>query len=310
MSFTRQILHAILLVAALQAEEYFMFSPEQISSHLISYDEKEKEGIAKDLKVVRSVCHVKEAPSIDRPFYLASAGGPGSRKSTILERFIKSHPEFQSGVYLDPDHRALKFMAHTYYDQSLSALQAASKPDYLEIRKAAYEKWRGASNYITFTLLEEALLKKSDIIHGTTLTGAYVEEFLKKLKAEGYHITLVLCYCEDEIRQEAIEYRNNEQKWYQSTPEDASSKGKVFAEKLSVYFQYADSLHLYWSDDLMAEERIAAIFESGEMIVPEGCACVLDRFLSKFDDDRDALLAEGKIIPPWDELFQLYLNRF
>ncbi len=310
MQFLRKLFCMILMACALQAREYFIFSPEQISSHLVSYDEKEKEDIAKDLEVVRSVCHVKEASTKESPFYLASAGGPGSRKSTILERFIQSHPEFQSGVYLDPDHRALKFMAHTYYDQSLSALMAASKPDYLEIRKAAYEKWRGASNYITLTLLEEALQKKNDIIHGTTLTGAYVEEFLKKLKAEGYHITLVLCYCEDEIRQEAVEYRNNEQKWYQSTPEDASSKGKVFAQKLSVYFQYADTLHLYWSDDLMAEERIAAIFEGGQMIVPEGCACVLDRFLSKFDDDRDAILAEGKIIPPWDELFRIYLNRF
>jgi predicted ABC-type ATPase len=287
-----------------------MFSQKQISSHLVSYGEKEKEDIAKDLEVVRSVCHVEEAPSKERPFYLASAGGPGSRKSTILERFIQSNPEFQAGVYLDPDHRALKFMAHTYYDKSLNALQAASNPDYLEIRKVAYEKWRGASNYITLVLLEEVLQKKSDIIHGTTLTGAYVEEFLKKLKAEGYQITLVLCYCEDEIRQEAIEYRNNEQRWYQSTADDASSKGKFFVEKLSVYFQYADTLHLYWSDDLMAEERIAAIFDKGEIIVAEGCACVLDRFLSKFDNDRDALQAEGKMIPSWDELFQLYLSRF
>jgi hypothetical protein len=310
MNFTRQLLCMILLVSALQAEEYFMFSPKQISSHLVSYDDKEKEDIAKDLEVVRSVCRVKEAPSKDRPFYLASAGGPGSRKSTILERFIRSHPEFQSGVYLDPDHRALKFMAHTYYDKSLNALQAASKPDYLDIRKAAYEKWRGASNYITYLLLEEALQKKSDIIHGTTLTGAYVEEFLKKLKAEGYHITLVLCYCEDEIRQEAIEYRNNEQKWYQSTSEDTSSKGKFFTEKLGIYFQYADTLHLYWSDDLMAEERNAVIFDKGEMIVEEGCACVLDRFIGKFDDDCDALRAEGKIIPSWDELVYLYLSRF
>ncbi len=310
MHFSRNLFCIILMACALQAEEYFMFSPKQISNYLVSYDDEEKEDIAKDLEVVRSVCHVKEAPSKDRPFYLASAGGPGSRKSTILERFIQNNPEFQSGVYLDPDHRALKFMAHTYYDKSLNALQMASNPDYLEIRKAAYEKWRGASNYITFVLLEEVLQKKSDTIHGTTLTGAYVPEFLKKLKAEGYHITLVLCYCEDEIRQEAIEYRNNEQRWYQSVPDDASSKGKFFVEKLSVYFQYADTLHLYWSDDLMAEERIAAVFDKGEMIVAEGCACVLDRFLSKFDDDRETLLAEGKMIPSWDELFQLYLSRF
>ncbi|HEY5236067.1 MAG TPA: zeta toxin family protein [Rhabdochlamydiaceae bacterium] len=310
MNFARQLFCMILLATALQAEEYFMFSPKQISSHLVSYDDKEKEDIAKDLEVVRSVCHVKEAPSKAQPFYLASAGGPGSRKSTILERFIQTHPEFQAGVYLDPDQRGLKFMAHTYYDKSLNALMAASKPDYLEIQKAAYEKWRGASNYITLMLLEEALQKKSDVIHGTTLTGAYVPEFLMKLKAEGYHITLVLCYSEDEIRTEAIEYRNNEQRFYQSTPEDAVAKGKSFTEKLSVYFQYADTLHLYWSDDLMAEERISVIFDKGETIIGEGCACVLDRFISKFDEDRDALQAEGKNIPSWDELVQLYLSRF
>lgn len=310
MKLMQKLFFMIVLMTALQAEEYFIFSPKQIANHLASYDDKEKEDIAKDLQVVRSVCYVKEASSKDRPFYLASAGGPGSRKSTILERFIQSHPEFKSGVYLDPDQRALKFMAHTYYDKSLNALQAASKPDYLEIQKAAYEKWRGASNYITLVLLEEALQKKADIIHGTTLTGAYVEEFLKKLKAEGYHITLVLCYCEDDIRREAIEYRNNEQRFYQSTPEDAIAKGKVFVEKLSVYFQYADTLHLYWSDDLMAEERNAVIFDKGEMILGEGCACVLDRFISKFDDDRDALQAEGKTTPSWDELVQLYISRF
>jgi hypothetical protein len=88
------------------------------------------------------------------------------------------------------------------------------------------------------------------------------------------------------------------------------AKGKSFTEKLSVYFQYADTLHLYWSDDLMAEERISVIFDKGETIIGEGCACVLDRFISKFDEDRDALQAEGKNIPSWDELVQLYLSRF
>lgn len=310
MSFTKKLACLLLLVTVLQAEDYFIFSPKQISTHLVSYDEKELIDIAKDLEVVRSVCHVKEARSKEHPFYLATAGGPGSRKSTILERFIQKHPEYQSGVYLDPNQRVLKFMSHTYYDKSLNALQAASNPDYLAIQKAAYEKWRGASNYITLVLLEEALQKKNDIIHGTTLTGSYVPEFLKKLKAEGYHITLVLCYCEDEVRKEAIEYRNNEQRYYQSTPEDAVAKGKLFAEKLSFYFQYADTLYLYWSDDLLAEERLAATFDKGQITIDEGCSCVLDRFISKFEYDRDALQAGGKFIPTWDELVQIYTSRF
>ena len=300
----------ILLMTALPAEEYFIFSPKQISSHLVSYDEKEKEDIAKDLEVVRSVCRVAEAPTKDHPFYLAAAGGPGSRKSTILERFLKRHPAYESGVYLDPVQRGLKFMPHTYYAKSLNALESASNPNYVEIQKAAYEKWREASNYITRVLLEEALQEKADIIHGTTSTGAYVPEFLKKLKMEGYHITLVLCYADDEVRKEAIEYRNNEQRFYQSTPEDAVSKGKLFAEKLSVYFQYADTLYLYWSDDLLAEERLGATLDKGQMTVDEGCSCTLHKFISKFDEDREALQLEGKTIPSWEELIQIYTKRF
>jgi len=300
----------IVFAAALQAREHFIFSPEQIESHLVSYNEQEKEDIAKDLAVVRSVCRVEEAPSKEKPFYLASAGGPGSRKSTILERFIQRNPEFQSGVYLDPDQRGLKFMPHTYYNRSLNALMAASNPDYLEVKKTAYERWRGASNYITLTLLEETLQKKNDIIHGTTLTGDYVAEFLKKLKAEGYHITLVLCYCPDQMRKEAVEYRNNEQRFYQSTPEEEVSKGKAFVEKLSVYFEQADTLHLYWSDDLLSEERNAAIFDKGKLIINEGCDCALGRFISQYEEDRKILLAEGKMIPAWDDLFVLYLERF
>ncbi|HEX2578957.1 MAG TPA: zeta toxin family protein [Rhabdochlamydiaceae bacterium] len=306
----KKLFYVIVFTAALQAEGHFFFSPQQIEKHLVSYNEQEKEEIANDLAVVRSVCRVKEAPSKKQPFYLATAGGPGARKSTILERFIQRNPEFQSGVYLDPDHRGLKFMSHTYYNLSLNALMAASNPDYLEVRKAAYEKWREASNYITLVLLEEALQKKSDIIHGTTLTGDYVTEFLKKLKAAGSHITLVLCYCEDQIRKEAIEYRNNEQRFYQSTPEEEMSKGKAFVEKLSVYFEYADTLHLYWSDDLLAEERNAVIFDKGKMIINEGCGCVLARFVTQYEEDRKALLAEGKMVPDWEELFLLYLGRF
>lgn len=294
---------------SLQAEEYFAFPAEKISTHLDSYDEKAREEIAKDLGVVSSVCRVKEAASKDHPFYLATAGGPGSRKSTILERVIQQNPVYQAGVKLDPDW-VLKFMAHTYQAQSLNALKTGSNPNYLEILKAAYETWRGASNYITLTLIEEVLQKKADLIHGTTSTGPHVEELFQKLKKEGYHITLLLCYCEDDLRKEAIEYRAREQRTYQSTPEDALAKGKLFVEKLPLYFKYADTLYLYWSDDLLADETRAAIFDKGQMTVEEGCFCALDNFMEKFERDRSALQAEGKTIPSWDELTQSYRSRF
>jgi predicted ABC-type ATPase len=305
--FTRVL---IIATSFLYSEEYFYFSPEKISGYLESYNEKEKEEIAKDLQVVRSVCHVKEAGAREKPFYLATAGGPGSRKSTILERFIRDYPVYQTGVYLDPDQRALKFMAHTYYAQSLNALQAASSSNYLDISKAAYEKWRGASNYIAFTLLEEALQKRTDIIHGTTSTGNHVPEFFQKLRAEGYQITLVLSSCEDDVRKEAIEYRNSEQRFYQSTPEDALAKGKIFPEKIATYFDYADTLYLYWSDDLLVEERLGAIFDKGEIILGPGCACAYEVFMAKYEEDREALKAEGKSLLSWEEIVQKYLSRF
>jgi predicted ABC-type ATPase len=283
-------------------------SPEKISSYLDSYTHLEKEEIAKDLKVVRSVCRVNEASTQDQPFYLATAGGPGSRKSTILERFLQEHSDYQTGVYLDPDQRALKFMAHTYYARSLNALQAASKPNYLDIVKAAYEKWRGASEYITLTLLEEAFQKKSNIVHGTTSTGSHIPEFFQKLKAQGYRIILILSYCEDTLRKEAIEYRNGEQRFYQSTPEDAVTKGKLLPEKLAAYFDVADTLYLYWSDDLFAEETLVAIFDKGEIKVEQSCS--FENFITKYEEDRQALKAEGKNLLSWDELVQNYLLHF
>lgn len=308
-SIASLICGALFSTQALYSATDFFFSPEVISKHLDSYSAQEKEDIAKDLEVVRSVCFGKGiSKNADRPFYLATAGAPGARKSTILERFLQNHPEYSMGLYLDPDQRGLKFMAHTYYAQSLNALRAGSSPDYLEVRKDAYEKWRGASNYITLTLLEEAFQKRADVVHGTTLTGAHVPEFLQKLRAGGYRITLVLCACEDSVRKEAVEYRNNEQRFYQSTPEDAVSKGKFFPEKLGVYFTYADTLYLYWSDDLFSEERLVAVFENGEMNIEQGCA--LDLFICKYDQDVEALHAEGKNLPSWEELIEMYKSRF
>lgn len=89
------------------------FTPEMISSHLKSYTNEEIRLLNKDLRVVRSVC-LEDSHNTDPCFYLATAGAPGARKTTILEKFVAGHPEYQGGVYLDFDPRTLKFMVHTY----------------------------------------------------------------------------------------------------------------------------------------------------------------------------------------------------
>lgn len=159
--------------ALLANAHYVFFSPEMISTHLDGYTPEEKKAIEKDLKVVRDVCFntSSDQPEARKPVYIATAGGPGSRKTTILERFIRKQPSASHIIYIDPDHRALKFMAHTYYSQSLCAAVVAEQKSYGLSVKSAYQKWRAASNYIAFTLLEEAFAQGVDIAHGTTSTG-------------------------------------------------------------------------------------------------------------------------------------------
>jgi hypothetical protein len=289
------------ILCTLQAALFF--TPEMISTHMSSYTEEEKAAIDRDLANVRSITF-GEAKEEGAPlFYLATAGSPGSRKTTILEKFVASHPEYASGVYLDPDPRALKFMAHTYYSRSLNAFNIAQTGDYGLLLKQAYDKWRGGSTYIALTLLEEAFAARKSVIFGTTSTGAHMPAFLPKVKDAGYKTILLLCYAEDDLRREAITYRNETVRFYQSSPEDAVSKGKLFPLRMPTYFDKADLLYLYWSDDLKSEERLAAVFEQGKLTVHDAEA--LDRFIDKYERDRSAILAEGKEAPSFDELCQL-----
>lgn len=296
----RLILIGLSLTSLACAEMFF--SPDAIQTHLKGYTEEEKLAIEKDLDVVRSICLPQVEPITHRkPLYIATAGAPGSRKTTILERLLTQNPS--AIAYVDPDARALKFMVHTYYSQSLSPLAISEYEDYSLATKAAYEKWRGGSNYIALTLLEEAFAERRDIAHGTTATGEHIPSFLARVKDSGYEITLLLCSCEDSFRYDAIQYRNQQQKFYQSTPEDAVTKGKFFPQRMSAYFTYADTLYLFWSDDLSSQERIAAILTKGTLEIKDQEA--FDRFVAKFESDRTALQAEGKNIPSWSELLAI-----
>lgn len=293
--------------SAEQVEPPLFFSSEMIAVHLSGYTAEEKEAIERDRSVVRSICFPEQnEPSRRKPLYLATAGGPGSRKTSILESFLAQQPYGSKIAYVDPDARTLLFMAHTYYNRSLAVGQLPFYPSYLAARKAAYEKWRGASNYIALTLLEEAFQEHRDIAHGTTSTGGHVDAFLSRVKEVGYEVSLLLCYADDELRKEAIAYRNAEQKFYQSTPEDGVSKGLLFPQRMPIYFAHADTLHLFWSDSLFSSPRLAARLEDGAMQVMDEEA--LDCFMAQFEKDRARLAKEGISLPSWDELIASYKN--
>jgi hypothetical protein len=291
-------LHVALCLASV------FFSKEKIETHLSSYSETEKVAIAKDLEVVKSVCFSDVRLPIygRRPVYLATAGGPGSRKTTILERFLHHHLEYAHGAYIDPDPRTLRYMVHTYYSQSLSPLVISESDDYSDVLKEGYYKWRGGSNYIALTLLEEAFQKSYDVVHGTTSTGSHIDQFFPAVKEAGYKIVLLLCSCEDELRKEAIEYRNKEIRFFQSSPEDAVQKGILFPERMPLYFQYADTLYLFWSDSLFEKERLAAVVEHGKLEIRNAEA--LQAFIAKYESDRELLMKEGKELPAFDTFIQ------
>ena len=273
------------------------FTPEMIATHVASYTEREKQLLEKDLACVRSVCLESSEPT-ETPFYLATAGAPGSRKTTILEKFVAAHPDYQGGVYLDPDPRALRFMAHTYYAQSLNPLVISQVGDYNQVIKQGYEKWRAGSNYIVLNLFEEAVAARRSVIYGTTSTGGHIPQFFSALKEHGYQIVLLLCSCSDELRYKAVDYRNREIRFYQSSPEDAVSKGKAFPQRMGAYFAYADVLHFYWSDDLNTPEILAASWQKGKMEIHDSVA--MQKFIDKYEADRAVLAAEGQVIPPFD----------
>lgn len=282
---------------ALQAELFF--TPEMISSHLKTYSDDEIQSIKKDLEVVRSVC-LDGTQNAETRFYLATAGGPGARKTTILEKFVAAHPEYQKGVYLDPDPRTLKFMVHSYYAQSLTPLVIASTETYADVIKNAYEKWRAGSNYIVLTLLEEAFAAGRSIIYGTTSTGSHIPNFFAKLKEDDYQIVLLLCSCPDDVRFQAVDYRNNTVRFYQSSPEDAVAKGIFFPQRMETYFTYADQLYFYWSDGLFDAERLAGIWQNGKLEVYDADA--MQSFVNKYEMDRAALAAKGQLIPSFARL--------
>ncbi len=77
---------------------------------------------------------------------------------------------------------------------------------------------------------------------------------------------------------------------------------------MSVYFAKADALYVYWSDSLEAPEQLAAVFSKGRFELVDERA--LEKFIIKYEADREAFRAEGKQIPSWNELVQSYQTHF
>jgi len=264
-----------------------------VNSHLKEYSDSEKQRIGLDLRNISETCFWEQKPVESQPTYVATAGGPGAGKSTILETFLQGHPNF---IYADPDPRALKFMANTYL-QSLTYYHISQSSSYPDILESAYQKWRAASNYIACKIINDAFAQNYNIAHGTTSTAKQVEDMYKRLKEKNYKIILLLCGSTDQNRINSIQNRAKTQGFVQSTPEDVINKGKLFPQRFPVYFTYADEIEIYWTEDFTKGNIKAATFspDKGISIVNKEA---YDRFVNEYEQQRQ----EDKELPSFAQL--------
>lgn len=268
-----------------------------VQGPLKAYTSEEVHLINEDLRNIRELSFRAKKPS-DSPIYLSTAGGPGSMKSTILENYCMADDPLAGDnfVYADPDVRGLKFMINTYA-QDMTPYALSKNPE--GYAKVAYEKWRGASNYIAQTIINEAYAGGFNIAHGTTATAAAVANLYKNLKKEGYKIILLLCDTTDENRQASIRHREKAQGFYQVTPEDSGTKSAAFYDRFPGSFEYADELYFYWTEDFRKGSIQAARFNKmeGLKVLNTGA---YNRFKDKYDNAR-----RTKPLPPFEKLVTL-----
>lgn len=236
-----------------------MFERKFIENFLTGYSESEKVQIEKDLGIIQAITFNTVKPDTSgAPVYLATAGGPGSAKTTALETYLIDN-KLQNYLYADPDQVSLKNMCFTYRSSLTNYHFARAKSNHQALQDA-YVKWRGASNYVCHEMLQiafggnEGLGPRYSVAHGTTSTSPEIEKLYQRIKALGYRVVLLLCYSHDETRKKTIIRREQEQAFVQTDPNDVISKGINFPKRFDVYFNYADEIHFYWNDELVHEK--------------------------------------------------------
>lgn len=278
------------------ADQPSLIPSDFVQSFLKEYSQNEKELIKDDLENIRKLCFRGISAAEGQKTYVATAGGPGSSKSTILETYLVDKPNF---AYLDPDQRALKFMINTYL-QEFTNYNIRKVKDMKVLLQQAYDKWRWGSNYVASTLINEASAKGYNIAHGTTSTSEHVTKLYEQLKKNNYKITLLLCNSTDKNRIASLQYRFKNQCFCQVDPKDVIKKGKMFPERFLVYFQYADEIQLYWIDDFLKGAVLAATLIKGQPITVHDKGA-LQKITKQYDHDR-----KDKELEPLQDLIKKF----
>ncbi len=209
----------------------------------VAYTSEEKGLILQDMQ---DVWNRTMKDTVQEKIAVISAGAPGAGKTTQLEAILSE--ELMAGrnvAYIDPDAVCLKQMTRTFQREILEELEGkCEERDESTRRKAAYDKWRPASNAINHWILANLIKSGRAFYFGTTSSSPHTARLYDLLKEQGYKIRVVHLTASDEVRWESVKKRDKT--FVQTTEQDIKEKGVMIHERISdTFFKYADQITFY-----------------------------------------------------------------
>ena len=236
-------------ILSLIPKDHF-FPAQAIKAFLKGYSDEDLQLIFEDFFELKESVFQK---ADRRPLFLVTAGSPCAGKSTLLERYLeKSDVHY---AYIDPDRVCLFHMTRTY----VADRNKGKTP--LE----AYNHWRGASNFISNTLMAFALSEGYATALGSTMTSPYSYKAFQGVRGYGYKEHILHVSCPDDLRV-ASEKKRRDSGVVQCDEDDLRAKGVMFYQRLDDYLKHADTMEIYYRGG-MDSYVLAATWKDGSMQV-------------------------------------------
>ncbi len=253
----------------------------------VPYTEEEKNQLARDISSL-----YQEIMGVDperEGHCVLTAGGPGAGKTRQMRADLQE--KGRKYAYIDPDDVCLKKITGFQTD-------IANDPS-PQGRKAAYDKWRPASNAMNHLILAHFIQDRVSFYFGTTATSPAVGKLFDLLKKQDYTTRIIHMTTPDEIRWASIQERDKT--FIQTTEEDVRDKGKMFPERLGDYLGHAGKIDFYYRPEVGEGGRLAAEWESGKLMIRDESA------YEQVKNRHDALVqASGRADLAWDKQIEKY----
>ena len=231
--------------------EYSYSLPKKVLEGFLSgkaFDHKEPYTAEESLEIHQDINRMFQkmlsSDPVKKPFAVITAGAPGAGKTMKLRQDLERSKLFDGDwAYVCPDDVCLKDLTGYLRDGGIG--------------KAAYDKWRPASNAAAHLLLANLIREKYAFYFGTTSSGAGTANFFDFLKKQGYQIRLIHVCAPDDIRWESI--RERDKTFVQTTEQDVKEKGLLLPQRImDTFLKYADSIEFCYRGGLKEDAQLAA----------------------------------------------------